>query len=267
MLVVDNASTDDTVHRARLVGFDVYEAGVNNGFAAGCNAGLRLASTEFVLFCNPDVVPSTTVLERLLAALTSDPTAALAGTQARAFARISVDITSFLPSWLQRRAPGFKRQEAIANSRDNTPADYVVGAFMVGRTAVLRSLDGFDERFFLYCEEEDLSRRLGERGWRTLLVPSAKVSHEAGTSSAGVDEATMAPFLFHSRYWYYRKHHPRAYAEVGRLVNSAFVSIDRGYRALTRQKQVYGPRTAVAPFRSIDWIRNRHEGRRDGREA
>src|SRR4030081_1487080 len=78
MLAVDNASTDDTVIRARSAGFEVLETGSNDGFGAACNVGLRATSTEFVLFCNPDVRPSQQALDHLLAALVDNPTAAIA---------------------------------------------------------------------------------------------------------------------------------------------------------------------------------------------
>src|SRR5207237_7343392 len=79
MLVVDNASSDDTVARARVAGFEVVETRVNRGFGAGCNVGLRASSTDLVLFCNPDVRPSSVALERLATALTDNTKAAIAG--------------------------------------------------------------------------------------------------------------------------------------------------------------------------------------------
>jgi GT2 family glycosyltransferase len=265
MLVVDNASVDDTVVRARLAGFEVHENDSNDGFGAACNAGLRMTSTEFVLFCNPDVRPSPSALERLLDALTRTSTAAIAGValdqplQARRFSRITGNGWSFLPGWLQRRMRRFEQNLPVDQSEEHVVVDYVVGAFILCRAAALRSVGGFDERFFLCSEEEDLCRRLGERGWQTLLVPSVTVAHKNSTSSEGVDKAVMAPFRFHSLYWYYRKYHSRLYAEFARCTLATCVTIDRCYRALTRQQQVYGPKTALAMFRSIDSIRRDYD--------
>ncbi len=265
MLAVDNASIDDTVARARSAGFDVLETGVNDGFGAGCNAGLCAASTEFVLFCNPDVQPSHSALERLLAALTTTATAAIAGAalgdqpQARRFSRVTANVAGFLPNRMQSRVRRFKQSRAVDPSEDHVVVDYAEGAFILCRVAPLRSVEGFDERFFLYCEEEDLSRRLGARGWETLLVPSATVFHEQSASCDGVDGAVMAPFRIHSLYWYYRKYHSRGYAELARGAVAICVMLDRGYRALARRPQVYGPRTAIAPFCSIDTIRREHD--------
>jgi GT2 family glycosyltransferase len=271
MLAVDNASVDDTVDRAQSAGFDVLETSVNGGFGAGCNAGLRAASTEFVLFCNPDVRPSRNALERLVATLTSTPTAAIAGAalgddlQPRRFSRITAIVAGFLPKRLQGRVQRLKQTLAVDQTEDRVVVDYAEGAFILCRVAPLRSVEGFDERFFLYCEEEDLCRRLRERGWQTLLVPSAIVSHERRASSEGFDGAAMAPFRVHSLYWYFRKYHSRGYAEFGRCVVAICVMFDRGYRLVARRPQAYGPGTATAPFRSTDSIRRdqeRYAGRR-----
>jgi N-acetylglucosaminyl-diphospho-decaprenol L-rhamnosyltransferase len=261
MLAVDNASTDDSVVRAKSAGFEVLETGSNDGFGAACNVGLRAASTEFVLFCNPDVRPSPDALGRTVAALIDNPTAAIAGVAfarpnlARRFSRITGNIWMFLPGWLQRPLRRFGVEMPIDPKSEQVVVDYVEGAFMLCRVTALRLVDGFDERFFLYCEEEDLCRRLGEIGWQTLLVPTARVTHETSTSSEGTDGTAMAPFLFHSLYWYYRKYHTRIYAEFARCVLSACVVIDRGYRTVIRKAQVYGPGTSSAPFQSITSLR------------
>jgi GT2 family glycosyltransferase len=273
MLAVDNASTDDTVVRAESAGFEVLETGSNDGFGAACNVGLRSASTEFVLFCNPDARPSPDALGRLVAALTDSPTAAIAGVAfdeqylARRFSRLTGGIWIFLPTWLKHPLRRFGIEMPIDPTNHQVVVDYVVGAFMLCRVTALRLVNGFDERFFLYCEEEDLCRRLGEIGWQTVLVPTARATHEKSTSSEGTDGKAMAPFLLHSLYWYYRKYHSRMYAEFARCVLSACVVIDKGYRAVTRKAQAYGPGTARASFRSLHSLRYENNRRAAKRAA
>lgn len=265
MLLVDNASVDDSVSCARLAGFDVHQAGCNDGFGAACNIALHVADTEFLLICNPDVLPPPTALEQLATALTATTTAAVAGVaferpfQARRFSRLSGTLWGFLPSWLQRPLKRFAVEVPVDPSKEYIVVNYVVGAFMLCRVAAVRSVGGFDEHFFLYSEEEDLCRRLGKGGWQTLFVPSVTITHKHSTSSEGVDGAAMAPFHFHSLYWYYRKYHSRGYAELARCTISICVIIDRMYRTLSRRQQAYGPGTVTAPFRSIDALRRAHE--------
>src|SRR5664280_2392369 len=148
MLVVDNASLDDTVACARLAGFEVHETGSNDGFGAACNAALDIAATEFVLFCNPDVLPSPTALDRLVTALTSTSAAAIAGAafdrpcQARRFSRITGNLWSFLPGWLQSPLRRFEVEISVDPSKDHIVVDYVVGAFILCRATAVRSVGG-----------------------------------------------------------------------------------------------------------------------------
>jgi GT2 family glycosyltransferase len=266
-LVVDNASTDDSAARAEAAGFAVCATGSNEGFGAACNLGLNMASTELILFCNPDVRPSPDALERLALTLARNPSAAVAGAafedrvEGRRFSRITGDVVGFIPHRLRSRVERFGCQLPVDSSQDQVVVDYAVGAYLLCRVAALRSVGGFDERFFLYSEEEDLCRRLGEAGWQTLLVPSARVIHEGTTSSEGVDKAVMSSFRFHSLYWYYRRYHSRGYAELARCMFAICVMTDRIYRTLVRRRQVYSAGAAVASFRSVAAIRCDHERR------
>jgi N-acetylglucosaminyl-diphospho-decaprenol L-rhamnosyltransferase len=224
-------------------------------------------SNEFVLFCNPDVAPAPDALERLLNALKKTSTAAIAGAafdemlQGRKFIRITGQMVSFLPKRMSRKFP-LRRYECrvqIDQSQDQVVVDYAVGAFILCRVAALRSVGGFDKRFFLYFEEDDLARRLGKSGWLSILVPAAHVAHEHNASSEGSSGPMMTPFRVHSAFLYYRKYHSRIYAEFARCALAIGVTLDRVYRALARRQQVYGAGTALAPYRSIESIRNAHE--------
>jgi GT2 family glycosyltransferase len=271
VLVLDNASRDDTVERARAVGFAVHETGANIGFGAACNVALRLLESEYALICNPDVRPAPDALAQLLDALDRAPHAAIAGAacdrpgHARRSSTLAGNVWGFLPGFLQSRLAGIAA-EARVESEEPTAVDYVVGAFMLCRVAALREAGGFDERFFLYSEEEDLCLRLRELGWQTLLVPAVTVGHEDRGSSEGVGGA-MASFYLNSLYLYYRKHRSRSYAELARLVLSACVLGDRAYRALTHRRQVYERGTAWAPFRDARRLRAELEARKTGLSA
>jgi N-acetylglucosaminyl-diphospho-decaprenol L-rhamnosyltransferase len=266
MVLVDNDSRDGSPEVAAAVGFEVIETGRNDGFGAGCNAGLRAVDNEFILFCNPDVKPCPEAIAQLLGALERVPDAAIAGATfgeerpGRRFANLPGHMVGFLPGSVNTR-PAFARFERrfeIDRRAPYTPVDYAVGAFILCRAAALREVDGFDERFFLYFEEADLALRLSRRGWKALLVPSAGVEHEHNASSEGVAGPAMTKFRMHSAYLYYRKHFPRPYAELARLVLASSVLGDRAYRAILGRPQVYGRGAAIAPFRSIAGVRRSH---------
>jgi GT2 family glycosyltransferase len=268
LLLVDNDSADDTIASGKDAGYQVHATGRNDGFGAACNHGLHLAKTQYVLICNPDVRPAPDALALLLRALSDSPRAAIAGApcdrplHARRFSTIAGNAWGFLPGALQRRLPRLSSEVPIAPGGPQS-VDYVVGAFMLCRVRALLEVGGFDERFFLYSEEEDLCRRLGERGWRTLIVPGVDVGHEDRGSSEGVRKSAMASFYLHSVYRYYRNHRSRPYAELARCVMAACVLLDRAYRGLARRPQVYARQSAMAPFRNIDALRRSLAPQRD----
>jgi len=206
------------------------------------------------------VRPSPQALQILVRALTSNSSAAIAGcVEGRDFSRITRDVYGFLPKRMRTKIEGRAAAESLDNGAPSLRVDYAVGAFILCRVAALHCVGGFDERFFLYCEEEDLSLRLLERGWQTILVPSAQVWHEHGGSSPGADTATTAPLRLHSRYLYYQKHRSQAYAEIARCAIAICVALDRAFRVVTGQQQVYSRAAMLAPFRDLAVVRRNVE--------
>jgi N-acetylglucosaminyl-diphospho-decaprenol L-rhamnosyltransferase len=267
MLVVDNASTDDTIARAGAAGFDTHATGTNHGFGAACNVALEMVATDFMLIANPDVRPDQNALDRMVAALLARPGAAVAGVafnrphRARRFSRLTANVWSFLPGLLRQATKRFDSEIDLGPVHEPVAVDYVVGAFMLCRVSALRSVGGFDEDFFLYSEEEDLCRRLGGQGWEILFVPDVTAGHRHSTSSEGVNGAAMAPFRFHSLFVYYRKHHGRPYAECARWTIAACILFDCVFRAVSGREQAYELGAVLSPFRSLATVRRRWDKR------
>ena len=84
---------------------------------------------------------------------------------------------------------------------------------MLVRRSVLEQLGGWDERFFLYGEDVDLSRRIRDAGWELLYVPEAAVRHAGGGSEP---RENLLPVLARARLQYAGKYHGRAYVTVER---------------------------------------------------
>ena len=255
LLVVDNDSSDDTVAVARARGATVVETGRNAGFGAACNAGLARARTELVAFANPDIAIGREDLVRLVAALRADPAAAAAGPllghgppSVRRFSTIASDLAGFVPRALRRLVRRRVRDIPLRPAELGAPVavDYAEGAFLVCRAEAVRAVGGFDERFFLYSEEEDLCRRLATAGWRTLVVPAARADHVRTTSSKGASPSTLARHRMRSRYLFYRKHRSRVYAEAARAALGVALVLDRGLRTALRRPQAYAPGTLRA---------------------
>lgn len=204
VILVDNASADVTTlaplaerHGARLV-----RNHTNRGFGAACNRGAALARTEFVLFLNPDAVPRPGAIAALLRAAHMRPEAAgfSAHIVDNAGRAVFMRRSFLLPrrAWLARGAPNGDREVPVA-----------IGAALMVRRAAFEAVGGFDERIFLYLEDEDLSLRL-RAGWGPLIfVREAEVVHDGGGSSGG--DAAVAAFkarhMGWSRVYAMRKHH------------------------------------------------------------
>jgi GT2 family glycosyltransferase len=225
--VVDNASPDGSAATIADLPVELIRSPRNGGFSYGCNLGAARSEAPFLLFLNPDARIDHTSLERLRATLLAVPAAALAGPR--------ILESSGELAWSQRRFPRqastyaqalflhrlFPRavwtDELIRDPREYERAaspDWLSGACMLVRREAFEAVGGFDEAFFLYCEDTDLCRRLRSAGHTIRFVPGAMVRHVGGGSSdAGHTQAIAA----RSRVLYARKHLRPAGARVQAL--------------------------------------------------
>lgn len=208
LVVVDNSVCGE-YHRAlqRQLGRQPWaEAGVecevlampvNSGYGAGHNAALRRHPGDIFLVLNPDVVMADDALRQGLDYLRGHPQVSLlcprgeAGDGSPAYLSkrlpsvLVLALRAFAPAWLQRP---FARQLAQYEMHDFHAADrpapvpLASGCFMLVRTAALTAVGGFDQRYFLYFEDFDLSLRLASQGVVACL-PSMTVRHYGGGSA------------------------------------------------------------------------------------
>ena len=179
VLVLENGSGDDLTDVADRFGSNVriHHSPVNRGFGAGHNLLAAQTAAEHLCFVNPDVAfPPACVFERLLACF-ADREVAVAGP-----AMVGAD---GLPQrWDHGELTGLRARiangagEAYWRPREEPgPVAWVSGAFMLIRRSVFEWAGGFDERYFLYKEEEDLCLRLRRAGWRVHYEPRIQVTH------------------------------------------------------------------------------------------
>jgi N-acetylglucosaminyl-diphospho-decaprenol L-rhamnosyltransferase len=197
LLVLDNASGDSIRERLSIEARSarVVLESENRGYGPACNRGARETSREFLLFLNSDAMIRPGAVEALVAALDSDPRAAVVGP------RLENSDGSLQPSILRLPTLGrvFCESSGLAHlsggraplrghsatredhSRPH-PVECVKGAALLVRRSAFEEVGGFDERFFLYAEESDLCARLSRRGWKILFEPAARVVHRGGAS-------------------------------------------------------------------------------------
>jgi N-acetylglucosaminyl-diphospho-decaprenol L-rhamnosyltransferase len=225
VVVVDNASTDDSLDGLDELGLPlgVLRNGENRGFGAACNQGAARGRAPYLLFLNPDVRLYPDSLAAAAAWLQEHEVEgfAIAGIQLvdesgdvqRTCARIPsvgnimagmVGLDRLLPE----RFPGVIMTEWSHEA--SGVVDHVIGAFMLIRRSLFEQVGGFDERFFVYLEDLDLSQRVAMAGGRSYYLSSARAFHKGG----GTSEQVKARRLFYStrsRIVYVYKHHGRVW--------------------------------------------------------
>jgi GT2 family glycosyltransferase len=245
VFVADNASPDRGVETVTDLDVTVLRLERNGGFSYGCNHGWRVGRARYVLFLNPDARIDPGAVRRLAAVLDAEPDVgivaprilgedgAVAHSQRR-FPRASTSFARalFLHRLLPRAAwAGEVVRDPSAYAAPGAP-DWVSGACMLVRRSILERLDGFDEGFFLYCEDKDLCLRVRRAGLTVRYEPGATAVHQGGASAP---RPALAGVLAASRVRYARKHRGRAGAAVERaglaLLALTHLAVSRGGRA------------------------------------
>ena len=185
-VIHDSGSSDGTCRmlRSRMPGCDLI-CGVNRGFGYGNNRCLERIGTEYTLFLNSDASLDREALEKLAAFLDENPDHAAVQPLVRlmGWGMVTASRGVFLTPAGEAWDSGFMHLETGPSTMpERVPA--VTAAVSLWRTEVLRELGGFDEGFFMYFEDADLSLRAGASGWKLSVLPSAEAFHMVGGSSS-----------------------------------------------------------------------------------
>jgi GT2 family glycosyltransferase len=183
VVVVDNGSTDDSadVIAAGWPSVRVVRSATNLGFAGGVNLGVRATDAPLVAVLNSDAIVDRRWLAELLRAPRPDDVWAW-GSVLVAEETGRIESAGDLCSNLGLASKHLRDQPLDA--LPDAPYDVFAppGAAPLYRRDVFDALGGYEERFFLYYEDVDLSFRARLRGHRALMVPSARVRHALGRS-------------------------------------------------------------------------------------
>jgi len=202
IILVDNASGDGIPRElAREYASDprvrVMFNDANLGFGPAVNRGARLASADALLILNPDCMLEPNTIERLREIALSHPHAGVIGAVV-CDANGEPDPASRRRDPLLRRSlmslSGLAKREALGPGYAgiNVPgpmpdevieAENVSGALMLVAREAFERLGGFDESYFLHCEDLDLCRRARDAGFKVLLAGNVRVLHGKGGSS------------------------------------------------------------------------------------
>jgi len=268
VVVVDNASSDDSVATATnsVLPIEIVRNHVNLGFAAACNQGARASAADYLLFLNPDTRLEPDTLSRTLAFIESPACADVGicgvhlyddeGRASTAAARFpSVRVLLGGATGLSRVLPrAFPPHLLTSDECGSTgEVDQIIGAFFLVRRPMFETLGGFDERFFVYFEEVDLSLRARQAGYRSMYFSGARAYHRGGLSSDQI-KATRLFYSLRSRLLYAFKHFSFFRARVVLVLTFAIEGPARGVHALARGGGA--PAEVVVAYRRLwDFVR------------
>lgn len=197
--VVDNHSTDDSLAylQPRFSEVKFIINNMNEGFAKANNQALARATGEYILFLNPDTLVAEDSIEKCLAFMRVKTDCGLLGvhmidgngrflkeskrgipTLANAFCKMS-GLATLFPS-----SPQFSGYYlGHLPEKENHTVDVIAGAFMMAPSALLKKTGGFDEQFFMYGEDVDLSYRVQKAGFGNYYFAGTSIVHFKGESS------------------------------------------------------------------------------------
>lgn len=199
IIVVDNQSTDHSLDylQPRFPEVRFIANNENLGFAKACNQGWRVSTGEYVLFLNPDTIIPEDCLQSCVQFFASHPDAGAVGVKLldgsgkflkeskRAFPSPMTSLYKlFGLSRLFPRSKTFSRYHLGHLDENSTnEVDVLAGAFMMMRRKTLEETGGFDEVFFMYGEDVDLSYRIQQKGYKNYYFAGSSIIHFKGEST------------------------------------------------------------------------------------
>jgi len=199
VVVVDNASLDGS---AEMVASEFPQVKLlvnptNTGFGSANNLGCTIACGELVLFLNSDAYADPGAITLLAAVFDDSAVVAAGGKLLNPDRTLQWSTANVLTLWAvfceqtylekifrkSRLFSPYWNTDTLAKSNAVQATPQVMGACLMVRADDGNPIERFDERYFLYCEDTDLCRRLSAHG-KLVYVPQATFVHELGSSSA-----------------------------------------------------------------------------------
>lgn len=219
-ILVDNASVDSSISqiKRRFPEVRVLENPENFGFAKANNKAIPMSQGRYILLLNPDTVVKPGAVETIVCFMDHHPHIGICGPKImlpdgkldapcrRSFKTPATYLYKTLG--LSRLFPNSKRfgkyYLSYINENATHEVDAVIGAFLMIRRETVEQIGLLDERFFMYCEDEDWCFRAKNAGWKVYYNPQAQIIHYKGASSKKskvrmIFEWHKALYLFHEK--------------------------------------------------------------------
>ena len=196
IIIVDNASKKDDLFKLKnfvsdKINIKLIENSINSGFASGNMLGINYVKGKYYFFINNDCILLNNTSKILKDFLDFNEDVGLAtakvldnnGNYSSSYKQFPHLIKQLFGNSIQRIVSKNRFPSNKIKLEKNSEVEVVSGSCMFFRRDVFRSIGGFDTVFFLYCEEEDICKRVWDFGKKVYFIPKAEVFHEAGGST------------------------------------------------------------------------------------
>ncbi len=196
IIIVDNASKDEDLDTLKEFikekkEIELIENRLNSGFSSGNMLGVNSANGKYYFFINNDCKLLNNSAKILKDFLDENKDVALAtgkvldenGKFSSSYKQFPHLVKELFGNSIQRAISKNKFPSNKINLQENSQVEVVSGSCMFFDSNVFNEIGGFDTVFFLYCEEEDICKRVWDFGKKVYFVPKAEVFHKAGGST------------------------------------------------------------------------------------
>jgi GT2 family glycosyltransferase len=249
IFVVDNNSNDgsNNFFPNKFPGVHFIWNTENEGFARANNKALQQASGKYILFLNPDTIVPEDCFEKCIAFIKSQNDSAACGIKMidgsgrflkeskRAFPSPMTSLYKL--SGLTRLFPQStifsKYHLGFLDENVNHEVDVLAGAFMLMPKKILDSIGGFDENFFMYGEDIDLSYRIQKAGYKNFYFAESSIIHFKGESTKK-GSFNYVKLFYKAMIVFVKKHYGGTKAGIFNLLIQAAIFLRAGLAAIAR---------------------------------
>jgi GT2 family glycosyltransferase len=217
VIVIDNASTDNSLILLRNRINNVIINTENLGFGKACNQAFNKSNADYILLLNPDTLSEPEVLEELVGFLEKNPDYGITGPGQvdkngkvlRTCGRFPTFRTALYEILgLSKLFPKIFIPVPAMTDWDHLQSkdvDHVMGSYMVIRKSILDKIGFMDDEYFVYMEDIDLSKRVSDAGFKTFYNNKYSIFHEGGGTGQNLKAARLF-YSLSSRAIYWKKH-------------------------------------------------------------
>ncbi len=185
VIITINLPEDETPYQGYAFPLRIIRNVTPKGFGANHNVAFRESLSQWFAVVNPDIRINALDLQSLISPFRNQAVAAVAPVVLASDGRVEDSFRKF-PTLKRFAKRKLLRQRNADYEVADTPyaVDWVAGMFVVFRREAYQEVGGFDDRrFFMYLEDADICRRIGEKGWQVIVNPDSKVIHMAQRAS------------------------------------------------------------------------------------